>query len=45
MSLERDQCLCHTLHIHVSGSVCVTHYTYMSVAVSVSHITQVQQFV
>ncbi len=25
MSLEKDQCLCHTLHIHVS--VCVTHYT------------------
>ena len=35
MSLERDQCLCHTLRIHVSGSVCVTHYTYMSVFVSI----------
>ena len=34
------QGLCHTLHINVT--VCVTKYTYMSV--SVSHITQVQQF-
>ncbi len=25
MSLEKDQSLCHTLHMHVS--VCVTHYT------------------